>query len=162
VPCDDDSNCLLGRCLDTGVGGRFCTITCGVAERSPAVGCEGISQPIVDIGLRYRLECDESAGGGVDGGLCVPRYEIGSACTTPDSEALVCAEGLDCTTFGAADRRYCTRFCATHEECNLDGRSARNYCATGIGQCYPQVGAGIACSENAACLSGNCVTGYCT
>jgi hypothetical protein len=159
VPCDDDTNCMLGQCIDTGSGGRFCTTTCGEAERI-GFGCENISLPLNGLGLRYRLECDPEAGGGNDGGLCVPRYEIGLPCTEPESDTFRCAAGLECIAF-ASGSRFCTKECATDDECNQTGRSRDNFCSTILDYCSPKYGAGERCLEGTNCLSGMCDAGRC-
>jgi hypothetical protein len=160
IPCDDDTNCLLGRCVDTGAAGRFCTTTCNDAERI-GLGCENISGIINMIGLRWRLECDPEAGGGADGGLCVPRYEIGFPCTEPDSDVFACADGLTCTPVGTGDVRICTKPCTMDGECNQSGRSGDNFCSETLSICAPKLRNEEPCLRNEHCLSGNCASGTC-
>ncbi len=160
IPCDDDTNCMLGHCLDTGAGGRFCTTTCGDAERID-FGCENISRDLNEFGLRYRLECDPAAGGGNDGGLCVPRYEIGMPCTEPESDTFVCASGLECVAFADGGQTICTKECATSDDCNQTGRSGNNYCSSIVDYCSPKGGTGVRCLRGEECLSNNCDGGRC-
>ncbi|RLB57000.1 MAG: hypothetical protein DRJ42_01745 [Deltaproteobacteria bacterium] len=159
IPCDDDTNCLQGRCIDTGVSGKFCTTTCDEALRV-GFGCENISAPLNTFGLRYRLECDPSAPGGADGGgLCVPRYEIGFPCTTPESEAFVCAADLSCEAIADGVQKGCTKDCSSDDHCNVDGRSEDNYCSSFFDLCFPKQDTGGACIRDGNCQSDACVLG---
>lgn len=159
VPCDDDTNCLLGRCVDTGAAGRQCTISCDEAARL-AGGCEGLSS-LASVVSSLRFECDPGAG---EAGLCVTRSGIGFVCTTPESDAYVCAEGLDCRTFGGSEGelRICTKACRIDRDCNSQGRE-ENYCqplVTG-NVCLPRFRAGARCADDRQCASGDCVRGVC-
>jgi hypothetical protein len=158
IPCDDDTNCMLGSCIDTGSAGRFCTTTCDEAELL-GLGCENISGTLNGLGLRYRLECDPAAGGGVDGGLCVPRYEIGVPCTEPESETFTYADGLEYVALGA--QRFCTKDCTADEQCNEPGRSRENFCSTILDVCSPRYASGRVCIRDFNCLSNMCVEGTC-
>ncbi|MBW2460825.1 MAG: hypothetical protein JRH11_04210 [Deltaproteobacteria bacterium] len=160
IACEDDTNCLLGNCIDLGVAGKFCTTTCGEAQRIQ-FGCENISSALNNFGLRYRLECDPAAGGGADGGLCVPRYEIGFPCTTPESEAFVCAADLSCEAVADGGQKQCTKACSEDVQCNVLGRSRDNYCSSFFDLCFPQLAAGSPCIRAGACQSGACVLGTC-
>ncbi len=160
VPCDDDTNCLQGRCRDTGLGGEFCTTTCGEALRI-GFGCENISEQLNSLGLRYRLECDAGAGGGEDGGLCVPRYEIGTPCTTPESEAFVCAADLSCQAVADGGQKFCTKACSDDDQCNVEGRSGQNFCSSFVDLCFPKQDTDDPCIRDENCLSGVCLVGTC-
>lgn len=158
VPCDDDTNCLLGRCLDTGAGNQ-CTLSCDEAGRL-AGGCENLLS-LASLVDALGFECDADAGGGADGGLCVTRSSIGFICTTPESDAYVCEDGLDCRAFLSPEGdevRICTRDCAIDQECMGPGESLGAYCQITPrgGFCLPQVGAGESCEEDRHCLSGRC------
>lgn len=165
VPCDDDSNCTLGTCEDTGAPGRQCTLSCDEAARL-AGGCQGLPS-LGRFAPALAFECDAEAGGDDGGGLCVTRSGIGFPCTTPDSEAYACAEGLQCRSFPSGDggvTRRCSRDCVSDEQCNRTGRSG-NYCTDdGVGgsSCLPKGGFGATCSAPRQCLSGGCVAGFCT
>jgi hypothetical protein len=161
IPCDDDTNCLRGRCMDTGDAGRFCTTSCEEAERI-GLGCENISLLLNAVGLRYRLECDPDANGGNAGGLCAPRYEIGFACTEPDSEAFACADGLSCMQPEGFTAPFCTRPCSTNADCNTAGRSQGNFCEPTRGVCFVQGFGGDPCLTGEWCISGQCVDNMCT
>jgi len=161
IPCDDDTNCMLGSCIDTGSSGRFCTTSCAFADRL-AFGCENLSRPLNGLGLRYRLECDASANGGADGGLCAPRYEIGVACTEPETSTFACAEGLECIAIADGAQKICTKTCVTDDDCNQEGRSRDNYCSSIFDVCSPQLSSGdTGCVRDGNCLSNSCVAGTC-
>lgn len=165
TPCDDDTNCLFGRCLDTGGAGKQCTTTCDDAQLQ-AFGCAnllnlGIVSPV------FELECDPSANGGADGGLCVTRYGVGFPCT-PDRPAFTCLDGLECRPFptgGGATVDLCSKNCVVDEGCNDPGEPAINYCLRGFppggSSCLPKGSAGDGCSTPNHCLSGVCVDGSC-
>ncbi|MCB9601327.1 MAG: hypothetical protein H6720_13465 [Sandaracinus sp.] len=164
VPCDDDTNCLLGRCLDTGAAGRQCTLSCDEAARL-AGGCEGLSS-LASVVSSLRFECDADAG---DDGLCVTRSGIGFLCTTPESDAYVCAEGLECATFGTSDGdlRICTKDCRVDRDCNESG-SFDNYCqplvtgnvclpcVSAKARVVPTTGSARAGTVSAACAADPC------
>ena len=165
VSCDDDSNCLLGRCLDTGAVGRLCTITCNEASRQfGALGCAGLSRGGSFDGL-FEMACDAAAGGGVDGGLCSVRYALGWPSCTDASGAYPCLNdppGTACTPLDISGTHYdlCTRACASSAECNTPGTS-RNFCAGlaagGSGFCLPGSPRGGTCYLDDACAEGACV-----
>jgi hypothetical protein len=161
IPCDDDTNCLLGTCIDTGAPGKFCTLSCAEAN-TIAFGCERLSTPISSLGLGYHLECDETAAGGNDGGLCVPRYELGAVCTTPESGVFTCALGLSCIELaGTEGLKACTFPCTLDEQCNSGEGTPLNYCNMFWGVCLPKAGEGAQCLRAEGCLSGNCTGGRC-
>jgi hypothetical protein len=163
VPCNDDTNCLFGQCEDVGDAGRICTTSCDEAARI-AGGCGGLMS-VERLGSVFHLECDPQAGGGEEGGLCVTRYGTGYPCTTPDSDAYQCAEGLQCRTLatGEGEQKLCTRECTTDRECN-EGERESNYClhgGPGGGVCLPKRPAGAECFAPEQCLSGVCREGEC-
>lgn len=159
VPCDDDTNCLLGRCLDTGAAGKQCTLDCDAAARL-AGGCEGLSS-LASVVSSLTFECDPEAG---ESGLCVTRSGIGFLCTTPESDAYVCGDGLSCETFrtGDGDVRICTKACRTDRDCNTQG-SFVNYCQPLLdgNVCLPRFGSGARCADGRQCVSGACERGVC-
>ncbi|HJL05496.1 MAG TPA: dickkopf-related protein [Polyangiaceae bacterium LLY-WYZ-15_(1-7)] len=163
VPCDDDTNCLLGRCLDLGGPGKQCTLACDEAAR--LAGSCGNLPSLADAVGALDFECDPSANDGEDGGLCVTRSSIGFLCTTPESNAYVCADGLECRSFPLADGgevRLCTTECRIDQQCNRPG-SAANYClrTVGGGLCLPRQAEGTRCFDDGQCLSGRCADGVC-
>jgi len=117
VPCTDDSNCLFGRCLETGYGLRYCTETCNDAARLGS--CERLVEPRV-VGGTMRLVCDPSQNGGAEGGVCVPEFGIGGACSPTTASAYTCADGLTChegrSAMGLAVS-FCTQPCTTAADC---------------------------------------------
>jgi hypothetical protein len=164
VPCDDDSNCLLGRCLDVGDAGRQCTVSCDEAARV-AGGC-GKLFGVGILGPTFSLECDRTAGGGEDGGLCVTRYGTGFPCTSPESDAYRCAGELDCRPFASAsgEVRVCTTDCRSDRQCNPLGQPEVNFCLRGgvmDGVCLPKRSADAPCFSDPMCLSGTCEGGRC-
>ena len=161
VPCNDDTNCLLGRCLDTGAG-KQCSLSCDAAALL-AGGCGGLLSlaTVVDA---LGFECDPTANGGRDGGLCVTRSSIGFICTTPESDAYVCEAGLDCRAFPTAEGevRVCTRNCEVDQQCLTPG-SDGTYCQRSPrgGFCLPKGGDGASCVDGRQCLSNRCAGGLC-
>jgi len=158
TPCDDDTNCLLGRCIDTGDSGRQCSIGCDEATRLYG-GCGNL----VSIGIispTLTLECDPSLASAEEpGGLCVTHYGVGFPCA-PGSDAFPCAAGLSCTRFtsAAGEIDLCTQRCFGDRQCNM-GEAPRNYCFSGY--CFPKGDVGARCTANGQCLSDACVSGVC-
>lgn len=166
LPCDDDAQCLLGSCLDVGEGRRACTFACGDADRvfgSPGAGCSVLE----DVGRALRLdalstECEQLGAARV----CVPRGTAGAPC----NDDTLCAAGLECRAFGirGGDRmRFCSRDCASAEDCEIPGAPITAYCqrtASG-GSCVPRSFEGGACAlpehcrPGLTCRDGQCVTG---
>lgn len=163
VPCDDDTNCIFGSCRDTGGAGRQCTLTCEEAGLL-AGGCGDLFSLGTVIGA-LELECEPEANGGEGGGLCVVRSDIGFVCTTPESDAYRCAEGLECRTFPTSDGsiKLCTKTCRIDQQCNEPG-SSEHYCVDGLagpGFCFPRAPDGSDCTEDRECVSGTCREGTC-
>ena len=159
VPCSDETNCVLGSCMDTGAS-KQCTVTCDEAARL-AGGCANLPGLASVVGA-LGFECDPTANGGEGGGLCVTRSSIGFVCTTPESDAYVCERGLDCRRLPSAEGevRFCTRDCEIDQQC-IDGGNRGAYCqhyARG-GFCFPKGAAGAACEEDRQCLGDRCVGG---
>lgn len=164
TPCDDDTNCLLGRCLDTGDSGKQCSISCEEATRLYG-GCQNILST-GSISPFFSLECDprlrspERAPEEPADGLCTTHYGIGFPCV-PASDAFPCSDGLSCTHFSSAagDLDLCTRRCLGDRQCNQGEDSPRNYCFGGY--CFPKGSDGARCSTAGQCLSDRCVDGIC-
>ena len=164
VACDDDTNCILGRCLDTGDAGKQCTLSCDEAARI-AGGC-GNLYSLASVVDALGFECDPRANDGQQGGLCVTRSGIGFLCTTPESDAYVCSSGLECRRFpvsGGGEVGLCTRSCVIDDQCNRLGEQS-NYCLSTFrgGFCLPKGGHGAECIEDRQCRSGECAEGACT
>jgi len=164
VSCKDDSNCLIGGCRDVGGVGRICTITCNDASRRySADGCTGLAEFAGFDGL-YTMECDTAAGGGIDGGLCSVRYQLGWPSCTPPGMAYPCAStpaGTECLPVDVDGDtiNICSRSCTSNLQCNV-GTSIRNYCAglgAGSGICLPRGAPDDPCFVDDACRSDNCV-----
>lgn len=122
LSCEDDSNCFVGKCLDTGIAqGKICTVTCAEASRlAGARGCEALISPFSLQGFFGELECDLGLPS-VDGsGLCALRYKINFPGCTQAGEAYPCASGLDCRRFFTVEGSFdfCTRDCDTAGDCN--------------------------------------------
>ncbi|MEM9192546.1 MAG: hypothetical protein AAGF12_25450 [Myxococcota bacterium] len=139
LTCQDDTNCLVGRCLDPGSAQeRMCTLTCDEASRL-ASGCGNL---ITQGSLEWifsRMECDRTAPSDDGSGLCVVRHALSfPGCTREPGGAYPCQTGLSCRPFdfqgGALD--LCTKECVNDQECNLDfGEDERrwlNRCAGGF------------------------------
>ena len=171
VACADDTNCLVGRCLNTGPGGKVCTITCNEASRLyGAAGCSAASAGNLFEEF-FSMECDPTADGGREGGLCSVHYDIGWVGCTPPGGAYPCVTspaGTACVAVnsGGMEINVCTGACTTSSECNR-GTSDRNYCA-GItagmptGFCVPRAGPGVDCLIDEGCRSMRCVRMKCT
>ncbi len=131
--CNDDTNCFLGRCVDTGTAqGKICTLTCNEASRI-AGGCENLVNDTQLEALLYEMACDRTAGhGGSDGsGLCVLRYHTDfPSCTGPDG-AYPCAAGLSCLSVPNFPEKICTKECTTAAQCAVPGRSVTYECNFG-------------------------------
>lgn len=155
LPCEDDTQCLLGRCLSVGGGRRACTETCAGAEEYG--GCEGLSRYADLFGTPSRLRCERV--GGED--VCVPRFDMLSLC----SDQLDCAggESTTCTEVDVGDgvrAHVCVRFCASAEDCaaGTGGTAAEYRCipAGAGGVCMRKRPLGARCAEDADCLDGRC------
>lgn len=164
VPCDDDTNCVVGRCRNTGEPGRMCTVTCDQAARL-AGGCGNLlSVDLLDD--IYDMECAPGAGEGDGEGLCVARYEMGFPCTPPETDAYRCVEELECRHLAFGDEegmKRCTKTCTEDGECVSDGDDGY-FClrqGAGEGSCFPERDAGQRCARGGHCTSGVCEQGRC-
>ncbi len=158
VPCNDDTSCLRGRCIDTGPAGKMCTLSCNDAVRAA-----GTCNALPNIGFVWdalSFECDETAPG--DGGLCVTRSNIGFICTEPDSTIYTCSEGLFCEApaFAPEGVRVCTKVCAGDSECTTNNIDYA-YCERSIDRCVPRAPDGAFCETPNQCASRRCEAGVC-
>lgn len=157
LPCDDDAQCVVGRCLAIGEGRRACTYGCGEADRvfgrANGGGCEALEES--SRGLRLdalEVRCEEVEG--VD--VCAPLGTPGAPC----SDDLRCAPGLDCRAFrsGATVVRFCSRDCAEDQDCSYTGAPLTAYCAYpaggGTGSCVPRSFEGGSCERAEQCRLG--------
>lgn len=156
VSCEDDTNCLLGRCIDTGEAGKQCTLSCDEAGRL-AGGCGGVLSLADFTGGALAFECESDT---PEGPLCVTRSGIGFVCTTPESDAYVCQRGLSCESFRGPNGdsiRLCTRSCEDDAQCNSPGRR-ENFCRQfPVGNtCLPALPDGEVCTRAGQCRSGVC------
>lgn len=123
LTCQDDTNCLVGRCLDSGTAQeRSCTLTCDEASRL-ASGCGNLITPGSLQWLFARMECDRTAPSDDGSGLCAVRHAMSfPGCTREPGGAYPCATGLTCRRFefegGGLD--LCSRECTNDRECNLE------------------------------------------
>lgn len=107
APCDDDTNCLIGRCIE-----GACTLSCAEADAVSGLA-DGVGCVQVGFNLRalYDLRCNPASGN------CEPRYELGFRCRS-DAQ---CVQGLVCDTIpesiSGAGQAFCTRECTTDGEC---------------------------------------------
>ncbi|AKF11037.1 hypothetical protein [Sandaracinus amylolyticus] len=152
VPCDDDAQCLLGRCLAIGEGRRACTYGCGEADRVfEGDGCEALEE--ASRGLRLdalEVRCLEAEGRDV----CAPLGTTGAPC----NDDMRCAEGLECRRFlaGGSIVRFCSRDCASDAECNDARAPLTAYCepSAGGGSCLPRSFEGGGCERAEQCRLG--------
>lgn len=150
LPCEDDTHCLIGRCLPVGDGRRACTETCETA-RAEFGGCdrlEGLGEGLL---VFSRIGCEEVAGTMT----CVPRYDLGSLC---DDNLDCVADGVGCdpVVVGTTDTRVCVRECLDDEDCfvGTGGEPGDYRCANRI--CTRRRRNGSRCNVAADCLSGVC------
>ena len=155
LPCEDDTQCLIGHCLTVGDGRRACTETC--ADAAAYGGCHGLSRYADFFGTPSRSTC-ESVG---DTEVCVPRFDLLSLC----SEQLDCVEPTITTCsevdLGGGTRAHvCLRFCATADDCvaGTGGTASEYRCipAGASGVCMRKRPPGARCAEDADCLEGSC------
>jgi hypothetical protein len=122
LSCENDSNCFVGRCLDTTTAqGSVCTLTCNQASARYG-GCTNMVSSNSLLGFFGTMECDVDLD--PDGGLCVLRYDIGfPGCTIEPGSAYECGAGLYCHTFEfvGGPVNVCTRDCTMDAECNPEG-----------------------------------------
>ncbi|MCB9595102.1 MAG: hypothetical protein H6719_20460 [Sandaracinaceae bacterium] len=157
MPCQDDTHCLVGRCLPVGNGARACTETCADADAMLG-GCRELEQIGAIFGVATRMTCEDIRG--VD--TCVPRYDLLSLC----DNQLECAGGTDvaCALVGLGDdtqAHVCLRLCATDDECaEGTGGTGNDYrCAptpSGVNICTRRRGLGARCNADADCAEGRC------
>ncbi|MBX3276102.1 MAG: hypothetical protein KF729_37970 [Sandaracinaceae bacterium] len=155
LPCEDDTHCLIGRCLPVGPNGRACTETCAEAEALVG-GCRALEQVGEMFGVASRMRCEDVRG--VE--TCVPRYELLSLC----DRQLECVAGVACAEVGIgqeARAHVCLRFCTTDEECaDGTGGSVSEYrcapTATAARVCTRRRGLGARCSADEDCAVGRC------
>lgn len=149
LPCEDDTHCLIGRCLPVGDGRRACTETCESADAQLG-GCEGLEGLGEGLLVFSRIRCADVAGTPT----CVPRYDLGSLC----DDNLDCVADVDCgeVTNGSFETRACVRACERDADCaaNTGGELGDYRCANRL--CTRRRRNGSRCNSDADCLSGAC------
>ncbi len=153
LPCEDDTHCLIGRCLPIGRGRRACTETCAEAEGFG--GCGALELYSELFGTPARMSCEDVLGTEV----CVPRFDLLSLC----SNQLDCVGGdtvcleLD---FGETRASVCVRGCRDAADCaEGTGGTADEYrCFTdgAGGVCMKRRPLGARCVDDLDCREGVC------
>lgn len=143
LPCADDTQCLIGRCLPVGRGRRACTETCADAEALG--GCQALESLSEVFGTPVRNAC-ELVG---DEEVCVPRFDLLSLC----SEQLECVgSNTACieVMIGETRAHVCVRPCTDPQDCAAGtGGTADDY------RCLPLEGSGGVCLRKRP-LGGSC------
>ena len=157
LPCADDTQCLIGRCLPVGGGARACTETCDEAAALTG-SCAGLERIGEVFGSGSRITCEDV--GGVE--TCVPRYDLLSLC----DDHLDCVGGDDTTCtevrFGTDTTAHvCLRECLDAQDCaaGVPGASPTDYrCVAGGGLsvCMRKRANGARCAVDADCRDGLC------
>ena len=148
LPCEDDAQCLIGRCLPIAAGGpRACTVGCAEAQARFGFPCAGFSQ--VSGAVRadaVSVGCETV--GGQD--VCVPRGLPGAPC----NDDMLCAAGLECRSIvaGPTTYRFCSIDCMSDADCDLPGVAPTAYCVGGV--CAPRSPEGGQCTRSAQCRPG--------
>lgn len=154
-PCEDDTQCLFGRCLDVGTR-RVCTERCDdVPGSTEDDGCALISGSTFYGAFDAR--CEDVGGERI----CVPRGEIG----TPCGANLPCMNALQCFLLRDESTGICSRGCMTNADCWLDEivpeRRMAAYCEAAFAACLPLRRVGTECVRDGQCMSGHCRLGLC-
>ncbi|HJL15415.1 MAG TPA: hypothetical protein RMH99_07170 [Sandaracinaceae bacterium LLY-WYZ-13_1] len=155
LPCADDTQCLIGRCLPVGGGARACTETCADAD-TLAGGCSGLERFGEAFGSAARMACED-----VDGvETCVPRYDLLSLC----DEQLECV-GADttCSQVRVSEdtlAHVCLRACRDAQDCAAGtGGVATDYRCIQAGDrsvCMRKRALGARCVDDLDCREGRC------
>jgi hypothetical protein len=163
LPCDDDAQCIVGRCLDIGGGARACTHSCEeAAALFPGTGGGCTAVQTLARGLRLDaviVGCQQIA----ESRICVPLGTPGAPC----NEDTLCAAGLECRTFGegTTEQSFCTRACTVDADCDYPTAPVTAYCARdprGGNLCLPRSYEGGACARAEHCRPGlTCVSARC-
>lgn len=156
LPCADDTQCLIGRCLPIGGGRRACTETCAWAEGHVG-GCNGLEQLGAAFGVATQMTCEDVGGGER---VCVPRYDLLSLC---DAQ-LDCVANVGCLEVPVsptARAHICIRGCGTDEECaeGTGGEVDDYQCIrtmSGGGLCGRRRQIGSSCGGSLECRTGRC------
>ncbi|MGE0787653.1 MAG: hypothetical protein AB7S26_18400 [Sandaracinaceae bacterium] len=150
LPCEDDTHCLLGRCLLVGDGHRACTQTCEAATRDFG-GCEQLEGGGEGLAVFSRMRCDDVGGTPT----CVPRYDLGSVCD--DNLSCVTSDAACSTVMaGTVETHVCVRSCDGDDDCWPDtgGLPSEYRCANRI--CVRRRRNGSRCASDQDCVSTHC------
>lgn len=155
-PCDDDTECFFGRCLDVG-GRRACTERCDDVPFAPGTdGCSAIAGST--FYGPYDARCEDVAGTPT----CVLRGEIG----TPCGATMPCIDALQCFLVRGESTGVCTRGCMNDSDCWIEDIAAERrmaaYCDSTLSACLPRRRIRSACERDAQCTSNHCRIGLCT
>lgn len=156
LPCADDTQCLIGRCLPVGDGARACTETCEEAEALVG-GCPGLERVGEVFGSAARMACEDV--GGV--ATCVPRYDLLSLC---DDQLECVGDDTTCTLVsftGGTSVHVCVRECLDAQDCatGVPGGTAADYRCVDVGEtsvCMRKRANGARCSVDQDCRDGVC------
>lgn len=154
LPCDDDAQCMVGRCLEVGGGQRACTYLCGDADRTfgtPGLGCEVLESVTEGLWLdALDVRCESVA----EQSVCVPYGLAGAPC----NDDTRCAPGLECREFtsGPNRLRFCSRDCTRDSDCDEAISPPTAYCQrrANIGSCVPRTFEGGFCTRHEQCRPG--------
>jgi hypothetical protein len=154
LPCDDDAQCMVGRCLEVGEGRRACTYLCEDADRAfgtPGLGCDLLEASSRSLWLdALDVRCENVANQNV----CVPFGVNGAPC----NDDTICAPGLECREFTSGPNRvrFCSRDCTNDRDCDQEGSPRTAYCQRGnnISSCVPRTFEGGFCTRHEQCRSG--------
>lgn len=164
VPCDDDAQCMVGRCLEVAPGRRACTYECEEADRlfgRAGRGCAALEESSRTLRFDALVVACEMTDGGAR--VCVPRGTAGAPCNLDT----LCALGLECRLFEASGGevvRLCSRDCTSARDCETPGLPATAFCQrrAGGGSCVPRSFEGGSCALPEHCRPGlMCLGGTC-
>ena len=157
LPCEDDTQCLLGRCLVVGDDGRrACTETCADATADHG-GCDGLERFSEVVGSAIRMTCETVR----DQEVCVPRFDLLSLC---DDQLDCVGTGTTCTEVligPTTTAHVCIRDCVDAQDCaSGTGGLASEYRCVDLGgpsfTCMRKRPLGARCGDDLDCVEGSC------
>ncbi len=170
LPCNDNDDCLVDSDCQSGVcdpAGLTCTPpTCVDSVKNQDetdTDCGGATCPLCGPGLGCAMDGD-CAGGSCVGSICAETCTDGVQNqdeTDADCGGLICNDCLDgdnCLVAADCVSNFCNaQVCAP---CTGDADCAGNeYCSSGT--CLGDLATGVACGNDAQCLTGQCEDGVC-
>jgi hypothetical protein len=141
IRCNQDQDCIAGRCIDTGAGFNMCVLPFTCQSNQDCGALSGSSSTFL---------CVE---GVPDAGKrCILRESFfGSNCLDESG----CPQGFICTSYGplGGDQGHgeCRLPCGTDGSCPARGGIPHVCVRDGLGGCYP-TGYGFPCASAADCL----------